>query len=175
MWIVLALAAEAAVPRIVGTPVVDNPSFDGVANTMMYTVTVTVNGTASDADHAAMVGFAPEDDYVGCSSTTPWKWSHAETFDTTATRSWTLYNFLPGTKYYYQVRLGSGATTRSRCGVLETTAAPTPTIPAELGYLDIRDTKSGDPFDTKYLLVETDDCGGSGSMRGATTSSSSTR
>src|SRR6185436_4379934 len=125
--------------------------FGGVVNTMMYTVTVTVNGTGSDADHTAMVGFAPEDDYVGCNAT-PWKWSHAETFDTTDTRSWTLYNFLPGTKYYYRVLVGSGATTRSRCGVLETTAAPTPTLPDELGYLNIRYSKSGDPFDTKYVL-----------------------
>lgn len=159
--------ARAVVPRFVGSPVVGNPSFDGVVNTMMYTVTVTVDGTASDADHTAMVAFASEDDYVGCGNATPWKWSHAESFDTTDTRSWTLYNFQPGTKYYYRARLGGGATTRSRCGVLETVAAPTPTIPDELGYLNIRYTKSGDPFDTKYLLVETDDCGGSGTRRGS--------
>ena len=164
MWIVFALAsvaAEAAVPRFVGDPIVDNPSFDGVVNTMMYTVTVTVDGTGSDADHTARVGFAPEDEYVGCNDTA-WKWSHAETFDTTDTRSWTLYNFVPGTAYYYRVRVGSGASARSRCGVLETAATPTPVLPEELGYLNIRYAKSGAPFDTRYVLVETDDCGGSG-------------
>jgi hypothetical protein len=169
MWIVFVLAAEAAVPRIVGTPVVANPSFGGVANTMMYTVTATVSGRGSDADHIAMVGFAPEDDYAGCTNTTPWKWSHTQTFDTARTREWTLYNFLPGTKYYYRVLVGSGPTTRSRCGVLATTEAPTPTLPEDLGYLNIRYLKSGDPFDTKYVLVETDDCGASGGMIGAAT------
>ena len=114
MWIVLALAAEAAVPRLVGAPVVENPRFHGVVNTMMYTVTITVDGTGSDADHTAMVGFAPDDEYIGCSDTA-WKWSHAESFDTTDTRSWTLYNILPGTTYHYRVLVGTGASTRSRC------------------------------------------------------------
>jgi hypothetical protein len=162
------LDARAVVPRFVGAPVVDNPRFDGVANTMMYTVTATVDGTGSDADHTAVVGFVPEADYAGCGGTA-WKWSRAQTFDSAPTRTWTLYNFLPGTKYYYRVRVGTGATARSRCGVLETTAAPTPTLPEELGYLDVRFTKSGAAFDTKYVLVESDDCGASGgSFAGAT-------
>ncbi len=162
--------ARAVVPRFVGSPIVDNPSFSGVVNTMMYTVTVTVDGTGSDADHTAMVGFAPEDEYAGCNGTA-WKWSRARTFDTTDTRTWRLYNFVPGTVYYYRVRVGSGATARSRCGVLETIAAPTPTLPAELGYLDIRYAKAGptNPFDTQYVLVETDDCGASGGTIGGAT------
>jgi hypothetical protein len=159
----LSADARAVVPRIVGDPIVDNPSFDGVVNTMMYTVTVTVDGTGSDADHTAMVGFASEADYGGCNAT-PWRWSQPKTFDTTDTRTWTLYNFIPGTTYYYRVRIGSGATARSRCGVLETVAVPTPTLPAALGYLNIRYAKAGptNPFDTKYVLVESDDCGGGG-------------
>ena len=164
----LCLDARAVVPRFVGDPVVDNPSFDGVVNTMMYTVTVTVDGTASDADHTALVGFAPADEYTGC-NTTAWKWSRPKTFDTTDTRTWTLYNFLPDTAYYYRVRVGSGATARSRCGILETTAVPTPTIPTALAYLNIRYAKSGVPLDTKYVLLETDDCGAAGGAIGGAT------
>ncbi len=85
-------AAFAVVPMFDGAPVVANPSWDGVANTMMYTVTVTVDGYAADSDHAAVVGFT--DDYTTCAAST-FKWSQPKFFDTTATRTWTLYNFEP--------------------------------------------------------------------------------
>ncbi len=152
-------AAFAVVPRIVGTPVVENPSFDGVPNTMMYSVTVTVDGFANDADHTAMVGFTS--DYTTCNGTTSWTWAPSQVFDTTATRTWKLWNFQPDVTYYYKVRVGSpGSTFRTRCGVLETVAAPTPTVPEDLAALKFQYEKSGEPFDTKYVLMETDDCGG---------------
>ena len=65
-------AAFAVLPRITGATVA-NPSFDGVANTMMYEVTVTVDGAAADADHMAVVGFTSS--YTTCMGTpaTSWK------------------------------------------------------------------------------------------------------
>jgi hypothetical protein len=166
--IFLALAADlalAAVPRIVGSPVIDNPSFNGVANTMMYTVTVAVDGTAADRAHDAKVGFVSDDDYTTCTGTTAWKWSHSQRFDTTDTRSWTLYNFLPGTSYRYKVTIGTGGSARSRCGALTTTTASTPTVPANLAALNLVYDWGGasHPADTRYVLVETEDCGTSGS------------
>ncbi len=157
--------ASALVPKIVGNPVIGNPSFDGIANTMMYTVTVTVDRTAADADHVATVGFASEDDFTSCTGT-PWKDARSQTFDITAKRSWTLYNFVPGTTYYYRVRIGSGRSPLSRCGILQTPAAPTPTLPTNLSYLNLNFERGGaaHPSDTKYVLLETDDCGGSGTM-----------
>ncbi len=152
-------SAFAVVPRIVGTPVVENPSFNGIANTMMYEVTVTVDGTGADPGHTATVGYASEDDYTTCMGTTAWKWAPAQRFNTTDTRSWTLYNFIPGKTYYYKVTVGKGPTSRSRCGVLETTAAPTPTLPTNLSYLNLQYEKSGAEFDTRYMLFESDDCG----------------
>jgi hypothetical protein len=157
----LSNAAFAVVPRIVGTPVVENPEFGGVPNTMMYDVTVTVSGYANDADHAAVVGFTTESDYTTCNATTTWTWAPTQTFDTTATRTWRLWNFQPGTTYYYKARVGRPGMYRSTCGVLSTTEAPTPTVPPELAALEIQYAKSGDPFYTKYVLMETDDCGAS--------------
>jgi len=162
LLLALSIDAQAAVPRIVGTPVVTNPAFNGVANTMMYDVTVTVSNTGADAMHVAKVGFASEDDFMGCTRTAAWKWSHTETFDTTDTQSWTLYNFLPGKTYYYKVQVGSGPMARTRCGTLATTAAPTPTLPSPLADLNLRYEHGATTADTKYVLVETDDCGGSG-------------
>jgi len=169
--LVLALAfaltpqvAFATVPRLVGTPVVENPSFGGIANTMMYDVTVTVDSTASDADHVAQVGFVPQDEYTTCGGTTTWKYGHMQTFDTSDTRTWTLYNFLPGTVYYYKVRIGNprtSATVRTRCGTLTTTAAPTPTLPEPLAALAFTYEKSG-TYASKYVLIQTDDCSGTG-------------
>jgi hypothetical protein len=152
--------ASAATPRIVGTPVVRNPSWNGVANTMMYDVQVTVSGTGSDAGHGAVVGYVAADDYTTCAdATVPWKWSHEETFDSSATQTWRLYNFVPGTAYRYKVLIGGeSGTPRARCGALRTTAAPTPTLPENLAALDLQYEKSG-AFDTKYVLFETDDCG----------------
>lgn len=150
--------ALAIVPRITST-VVANPSFSGTVNTMMYTVAVTVDSTAADPDHSAVVGYASEDDYTTCNGTTAWKWARPQRFNTTATRTWTLYNFIPGKQYYYKITVGTGATARSRCGALSTTDAPTPTLPTNLSYLNLQYQKSGAPFDTKYVLFESDDCG----------------
>ena len=170
LWLqALALAvvpqvAFAATPRIVGTPVVENPSFGGIANTMMYAVTVTVDGTASDADHVATVGFVPEAEYTTCAGTTTWKYGRTQTFDTSDTRTWTLYNFQPGTAYYYKIRIGRPGTSmpvRIRCGTLTTTAAPTPTLPANLAALNLTYEKSG-TYASKYVMIQTDDCSGSG-------------
>ena len=120
--VLLSRAAFAVEPMFVGTPVVANPSFNGVANTMMYTVTVTVDGFAADSDHTAVVGFT--DDYTTCAGSV-WKYSLPKFFDTTDTRTWTLYNFEPGQTYFYKVRVGppTGGTTRTLCGELTTTAA----------------------------------------------------
>ena len=160
LLLALSIDAQAAVPRIVGTPVVTNPTFNGLANTMMYDVTVTVSNTGADALHVSKVGFASEDDYTGCLRTTAWKWSHTETFDTTDTQTWTLYNFVPGKTYYYKVVVGSGPMARTRCGTLATTAAPTPTLPTNLANLPVQyDLPAARPADTNYVLIETDDCG----------------
>jgi hypothetical protein len=159
----VSLDASAAVPRIVGTPRVRNTTFHGVPNTMMYDVRVTVDSTGTDTGHQAMVGYVSADEYTNCSSpTTPWKWAQAQRFDTVKSRVWTLYNFIPGTAYYYKVIVGdpSGSVTRVQCGALQTTIAPTPAIPEMLSYLNLRYEKSGDPVETKYLMFETDDCGG---------------
>jgi hypothetical protein len=159
----LSNAAFAALPRITSATVA-NPSFSGVANTMMYDVTVTVDGAAADTDHSATVGFTSS--YTTCMATPAanWKWAPTQVFDTTTTRTWRLWNFQPGTTYYYKVRVGMpGGTTRTRCGTLSTTAAPTPTVPEALAALEFQYSKSGDPIYTKYILMETDDCGGSSS------------
>jgi hypothetical protein len=160
--------ARAVVPGMPKKPVITNPSFDDVVNTMMYTVTVTVDGTGADADHEARVGFVPASEYTTCNRTTTWKWSRTQTFDTTATRSWTLYNFLPGTAYYYKVLIGTGTRSRSLCGMLSTPAAPTPKLPTNLSYLNIQYEWAGPfhPADTKYVILETDDCGASGMKLG---------
>jgi len=121
-----------------------------------------VDGAAADADHNAVVGFTSS--YTTCMGTpaTSWKWAPTQAFDTTTTRTWRLWNFQPGTTYYYKVRVGRpGGTTRTRCGVLSTTAAPTPTVPEDLAALELTYTKSGATMYTKYILMETDDCGGS--------------
>lgn len=161
----VSLDASAAVPRIVGTPRVRNTTFHGVPNTMMYDVRVTVDSTGKDTGHQAMVGYVSADEYTTCASTTTaWKWAQAQQFDTAKSRVWTLYNFIPDTVYYYKVIVGdpSGSVTRVQCGVLETPIAPTPTIPEMLSNLAIRYTKAGakNPFQSKYVMFETDDCGG---------------
>jgi hypothetical protein len=161
----VSLDASAAVPHIVGTPRVRNTAFHGVPNTMMYDVRVTVDSTGTDTGHQAMVGYIPADEFTNCNSpTTTWKWSQAQQFDTAKSRVFTLYNFLPGTAYYYKVIVGdpSGSVTRVQCGALQTTIAPTPVIPEKLAYLNLVYTKAGakNPFETKYVMFETDDCGG---------------
>ena len=137
----VSLDASAAVPRMVGTPRIRNTTFHGVPNTMMYDVRVTVDSTGTDAGHQAMVGYVAADEFTTCaSSSTPWKWAQAQQFDTAKSRKWTLYNFIPGATYYYKVIVGdpSSSVTRVTCGVLETAIAPTPTIPEELSYLNLK-------------------------------------
>jgi hypothetical protein len=160
--------AVAATPRVVGRPVVRNPSFTGTPNTMMYTVRVTVDGTGADADHAAVVGFVSDDDYTTCGdAATPWKWGRTQTYDDSDTRTWTLYNFVPGTTYHYKFLVGDPAgTTRMKCGILQTAAAPTPTLPANLSYLNLQYQISG-TSEAKYVLLETEDCGTGGGPNGS--------
>ena len=159
--------AFAVVPNIMGAPRVTNPRFGGVANTMMYNVAVTVNGAANDAQHDAQVGYINAADYTTCNGTTGWKYSRTQRFDTTTTRTWTLYNFVPGESYMYRVQVGTpSGTKKTRCGTLGTAAVPTPELPDNLSYLNIQYAKSGAAYDTDYVLFETDDCGGSG-MSGA--------
>jgi hypothetical protein len=153
--------ALAATPRIVGKPSVSVPSFNGTPNTMMYDVTVQVDGTGADTLHQAVVGFIADDDYTTCAGTTGWKFASPQTFDTSDTRTWSLYNFIPGTAYRYKVEVGRpGGLIRSKCGVLRTAAVPTPTLPTELGRLNLQYTFAGasHPSDTDYVILETDDC-----------------
>src|SRR5262245_33337788 len=105
--LLIANEAHAATPRLVGRPAVDHASSGGTPNTLMYDVTVTVDGTGADADHAAVVGYVPAGDFTSCTDTSvPWKWARAQTFDATDTRTWTLYNFVPGRAYRYKVMVG---------------------------------------------------------------------
>ncbi len=158
---VFSAPASAVTPRIVGRPRITNPAFDGLANTMMYDVRVTVDGAAAGADHAARVGYVPSDQFTTCAdATTDWKWASAQTFDTTTVRTWSLYNFVPGTAYHYKIAVGDpSGVTRVKCGSLQTAAAPTPTLPTNLSYLNLQYEKSGAPYDTRYVVFETNDCG----------------
>jgi hypothetical protein len=159
--------ATAASARMVTKPLIANPSLDGVVNTMMYTVTVAVAGVGKGADYTARVGFAPADEYTTCSRTS-WKWAQPQTFDSTTTRTWTLYNFIPGKAYVYRVLVGTGARAQSTCGLLSTRAAPKPTLPLDLSYLNIQYERggAGHPSDTKYVILETGDCGGTSASPG---------
>src|SRR6185436_1341870 len=90
-----------------------------------------------------------------------WKWARSQTFDATGTRTWTLYNFVPGTAYRYKVMVGDpSGVVRVQCGRL-----PTPRLPTELANLNLQFAKSG-AYDAKYMILETDDCG-AGTPRGA--------
>jgi hypothetical protein len=163
----LSTPAFAIVPNISSARVA-NPRFGGVANTMMYTVAVTVSGAANDTMHDAQVGYIDAASYTTCNGTTGWKYGHTQRFDTTTSRTWTLYNFVPGESYYYRVQVGSSTgMKKTRCAALTTTAAPTPTLPTNLSYLNLEYDKSGATSDTDYVLFETDDCGGT-SMSTAT-------
>ena len=159
-WGLATSTAFAVTPRPVGRTLVRNPMFSGEANTMMYTVSVTVDGTAADADHVAAVGYGPAADYTTCAdAATEWKWASEQTYDTSATRTWTLYNFVPGTAYYYKWMVGDpSGTVRTRCAPLQTTGAPTPTLPENLADLNIQYQKSA-TYETRYALLETQDCG----------------
>jgi hypothetical protein len=157
----VSMPARALPPRFTGPIAVRHPTFNGSANTMMYDVEVTVATTGADADHTAIVGYVADDDFTTCSDPAiPWKWARPQTFDTTDTRVWRLYNFVPGEAYRYRIVLGDEATgTRERCGMLETRANPTPRLPDNLAALNFQYEKSGASFDTQYVLFETDDCG----------------
>jgi hypothetical protein len=154
-------SAMALPPRFVGATTVQHPSFNGIANTMMYDVGVTVASTGADADHTGMVGYVADDDYTSCTDgTVPWKWAPAQVFDTSSTRTWRLFNFVPGRAYRYKVVVGEAATgTRARCGALVTRADPTPRLPDTLAALNFQYEKSGATIATKYALFDTNDCG----------------
>jgi hypothetical protein len=158
----LAVAAPGVTPTVVsGYPIVANPEFGRTPNTMMYTVTVRVSDTYDDEAHTAVVGFtdiAPR--RAGACSSGPFQFSQPQVFNTD-TRTWTLYNFQPGTPYYYKVRIGAPGSYRVYCGELATAETPVPTIPDDLDALDIQVTRApGATVHTKYVLMDTDDCGG---------------
>ena len=139
-------SALAAVPMI-SSVTVSNPYTP--ANTMMYQVIVRVSNHAADADHIATVGFAP--DGTDCATGT-WTTAPAQQFATTNSKTWILYDFQPGTRYDYKVQVGSGASARTRCGNLGV-----PRLPASLAAVNLQFDKGA--FDTKYVLLDTDDCG----------------
>jgi hypothetical protein len=153
------LACACAAASVSGSTYAAVPMIDSVAianphspaNTMMYQVTVQVRDYAPDADHTASVGFAPRG--TACATGT-WNIGLEQQFDTTNTRSWILYNFQPGTRYDYKVQVGSGSTARTRCGALGT-----PRLPTNLAALNPQFSKGA--YETKYVLVDTVDCGSS--------------
>jgi len=148
-------------PRVVDVSVT-NPTFHGVANLMMYKVTATVDDVFDNARHEAMVGFTTTAPPVGhpraCPTGATYSWSNAQTYAGSDTLSWTLYNFQPGTSYYYAIRTGSPGYYQYRCGALSTAAAPTPTPPPALAELALVIDNSSDSYSTKYVLFDTDDC-----------------
>jgi hypothetical protein len=149
--------ASAATHRPGYTPIVQsvtvvNPTFDSKPNTMMYTVTATVDDTFDDPQHEGVVGFTTD---PGCGDGVAYTWSPAQIFDR-ATRFWTLYNFQPGVPYYYAVRTGTDGSYEYSCGELGT-----PTLPQALDDLDlVVDHPSGAPYYTNYVIFDTDDCAG---------------
>jgi hypothetical protein len=147
-----------------GYPVIGNPVFDGRPNTMMYTVTVRVSDAFPDAAHTAVVGFtdvAPK--LEGTCSAGPYKFAQPQAFDVDDTRTWKLYNFQPDTPYFYMVQIGAAGSYRTYCGELSTADAPVPTVPENLDALDVEVTRApGATVHTKYVMLDTDDCGGRG-------------
>jgi hypothetical protein len=138
-------------PRVVDVSV-DNPTFHGTPNTMMYTVTATVDDTFDNARHEGVVGFTTE---TGCGDTVDYTWSpRIQTFDR-ATRTWTLYNFQPGVPYYYAVRTGTDGDYEYACGDLGT-----PTLPTGLDDLDLVVDNSSGLYFSKYVMFDTDACDG---------------
>ena len=136
--------AAGVTPTIVsGYPAVENPVFGTTPNTMMYRVTVRVSDAFPDAAHTAVVGFtdvAPKRG-KGC-STGRYKYAQPQVFDTDVTRTWTLYNFQPGTSYYYKVQIGAAGSGRTYCGKLSTFDAPVPTLPDNLDALHLEVTRA---------------------------------
>jgi hypothetical protein len=161
---------EAATHRPNYTPQVDvsgvtvtNPVFHGEPNLMMYTVTATADDTFDDERHDAAVGFtttAPPARYPhACPSGATYAWSPTKRFSRSDTLSWTLYNFQPGTNYYYAIRTGSPGYYEYTCGALWTADAPTPKLPDALdelaGALTLEKSSGSN---TKYVMFDTDDC-----------------
>jgi hypothetical protein len=164
MLLLVALASNPVValpPRFVGPSTVQNPSFNGIPNTMMFDVEVSVASTGADGDHTARVGYVADDDYTTCTdAAVPWKWAPTQVFDSSSTRTWRLFDFVPGRAYRYKVVLGEDATgIRERCGTLATRANPTPRLPDTLAALNLQYEKSGAAIDTRYVLFDTNDCG----------------
>jgi hypothetical protein len=154
-------------PTIVdGYPIVGNPVFDGRPNTMMYTVTVRVSDTFPDAAHTAVVGFTDVAPKLGSTcSAGPYKFAQPQVFDVDDTRTWKLYNFEPDTPYFYMVQIGAAGSYRTYCGELSTVDAPVPTVPENLDALALEVTRApGAIVHTKYVMLDTDDCGGRGNL-----------
>jgi hypothetical protein len=162
----LAHASPAGVTptMIPGYPIIENPVFDGKPNTMMYDVTVKVSAIFPDAWHTAVVGFTDVPPKVkGACSAGPYKYSQPQAFDDTDTRTYTLYNFEPGTPYYYVVQIGAPGAYRRYCGELSSIYARVPTLPSDLDELHLEVTRApGAKVHTNYVMLDTDDCGGLG-------------
>src|SRR4029453_5896402 len=126
---------------------------------MMFALTVQVDDALNNALHDAVVGYMPTADYVACKSDPNWKYSSdALRFDYESTRTFSLYNFIPETAYTYVVRTGYGANYKYSCGAL-----PTPTLPAAVAALNFQySMTTSAPYQTPYVLLNLDDCGGSG-------------
>ena len=144
-------------PTVIAVSVA-NPTFHGTPNTMMYTVTATVDDTFDNAQHEGVVGFTTE---TGCDDTVSYTWSpDTQTFARGSTRTWTLYNLQPGVEYHYVVRTGTAGAYQYACGDLATSDAPTPTLPTALEDLDLVVDNSSGAYFTKYVMFDTDDCAG---------------
>ncbi len=148
-------------PRVTGVSVT-NPSFHGVVNTMMYTVTATVDDTFDNARHQAVVGFTttapPPGHPRACPAGATYSWARTQTYAGDDTQRWTLYNFQPGAQYYYAIRTGTRGNYQYRCGALATLAAPTPRLPPALDELALEVDNTSRSYFTKYVLFDTDDC-----------------
>ncbi|MBM4390463.1 MAG: aryl-sulfate sulfotransferase [Deltaproteobacteria bacterium] len=142
--------SHATVPTIsVGT--ITNPY--SPANTMMYSVPVTVGDYAADADHDGRVGFRIASG--NCAVGGGWRFTEVHRFATSTTHTFTLYNFKPGQTYQYRAEVGPVGSANSTCGTLGT-----PSLPTDLGYLDLDYDGSGG-LATDFVLVDTTDCGSS--------------
>jgi hypothetical protein len=132
---------------------VANPVFNGTANTMMYSVTATVDNTRDNELHDALVGFTTD---TACGDGVDYTWSPDMQRFTRETRTWTLYNFQPGVTYYYAVRTGIAGAYQYHCDELGT-----PTLPQALDDVDlVVEHPSGAEYFTNYVIFDTDDCNG---------------